>query len=173
MLRKTYTILAVAVTVSACGGTAGAVASHEATTQELADELSRTSLADAVNRSDHFSPLCDAEGYPLPGNVNAKAPPATTVGEFCHAIGKAEPTPGTKPGPAPTTGPTPTPAPAACDKNALNQELSNRPLEGALLDHTKYRCLCDDKGYPLVGNINAKGTTASAFCKALEEKGLL
>ena len=75
------------------------------------------------------------------------------------------------PAPAPTTGPTP--APAACDTNALNQELSNRPLEGALTDHQHYRCLCDDKGYPLVGNINSKGTTASEFCKALQEKGLL
>ena len=175
MLRKTYSILAVALTVSACGGTAAAQAAggHEATKRELAEELSNTTLQDAVNRGDHFSPLCDAAGYPLPGNINNKGAHAPTAAEFCNAIGKGEPTK-----PAPTTSPTPTPAPttpapAACDKNALNQELSNRPLDGALADHAKYRCLCDDKGYPLVGNINSKGTTASAFCSALKEKGLL
>jgi hypothetical protein len=161
MLRKTTKILAVAVavTAAACGGTAGAV-SPEPTRQELADELARTPLPDAVGRSDHFRPLCDGQGYPLPGNINGKGTP-TTVGEFCGAIGKGEPTP------------TPTPTPTACDKDALNVALSDQPLESAVADHGKYRCLCDDKGYPLVGNINGKGTKVSLFCKALAEKGLL
>ena len=180
MLRKTYSILAVALTVSACGGTAASEAAggHQATKQELAEELANTTLQDAVNRGDHFSPLCDADGYPLPGNINPKAAPAApTAAEFCSAIGKGQPTkpaPTTAPTPAPTPGPAPTtPAPPACDKDALNQQLSGAPLESALADHARFRCLCDDKGYPLVGNINSKGTTASAFCKALKEKGLL
>ena len=175
MLRKTYSILAVALTVSACGGTAAAGAGgHQETKQELAAELANTTLQDAVNRGDHFSPLCDADGYPLPGNINTKGAHAPTAAEFCNAIGKGEPTkPVPTTGPTPTPAPTPTPTPAVCDKNALNQELSGAPLESALADHAKFRCLCDDKGYPLVGNINSKGTTASVFCKALKEKGLL
>ena len=184
MLRKTYKILAVAVVASAsvaCGGTAGSNGSHQATTQELNDELSRTSIADAVNRKDHFGPLCDGDGYPLPGNVNGKGGGPTKLEEFCSAIGKGQPKADTVQGPpatpAPTTTPTPAPTttpPAACDKNALSQELQEgEPLQSALQNHAKYRCLCDDKGYPLVGNINAKGTKASVFCKALKDNGLL
>ena len=96
---------------------------------------------------------------------------------FCSAIGEADhatkPVPTTS-APTPAPKPTPKPAPAACDKTALNQELSSSvPLDSALADHAKYRCLCDDKGYPLVGNINGKGTPASVFCKALKDNGLL
>jgi hypothetical protein len=179
MLRKTYTILAVTVVASAsaaCGGTVGTVGSHQATTQELTDELSRTSLSDAVDQKDYFGPLCDGDGYPLPGNINSKEAHPTSVGEFCSAIGKGQPDAEPKQGPSttpPTPAPTPAPAPPACDKNALSQELSDQLLESALTNHTKYRCLCDDEGYPLVGNINAKATTVSVFCKALKDDGLL
>jgi hypothetical protein len=175
MLRKTYTILAVAITASACGGTT-ATADHQATQHEqpssqelaqLADELANTTLADALARKDHFSPLCDSDGYPLPGNINNKES-GTTVEEFCKAIGKPKPEPQPQPQPQPQPNPAPT-----CDKDALNTELSDTLLDGALEQHAHFRCLCDDKGYPLVGNINAKGTTASAFCGALKEKGLL
>jgi len=68
------------------------------------------------------------------------------------------------------------PAPAAapaCDRDALNKELSGTLLEDAVTQHEHFRCLCDDKGYPLVGNINSKGATASSFCAAITEKGLL
>jgi hypothetical protein len=169
MLRKTtYTILAVAFTASACGGTAEtpkhqAKATQEQTTKQelaqLAEELAHTSLADALEQRDHFGPLCDSDGYPLPGNINNKDA-GTTVEEFCKAIA------------APTQQPTPAPTPT-CDHNALNEELSNTPIENAITEHTHFRCLCDDAGYPLVGNINGKGATASTFCKALLEKGLL
>ncbi len=182
MLRQTYKILAVAVTVSACGGAAATpVDTHQPTTKELADEFAGTTLADALSRRDHFQPLCEADGYPLPGNINSKesAAAAQRVSEFCADIGKGPaPTPSSSANPTPaptTTGTTPTPpppAPDACDKTALNQELSSQSLDSALMDYKKYRCLCDDKGYPLVGNINSKGTTASAFCSAVREKGL-
>lgn len=182
MRRKTTTILAIAVTASAavaCGGTSGATV-HQTTRQELADELAKTTLADAMKNSEHFAPLCDGDGYPLPGNINNKESSTTNVGEFCQAIGKGP----DAPAPAPTTVPTPTPAPtpttpvptpppAACDRTALNQELAGTMFEEAMTKHAHFRCLCDDKGYPLVGNINNKGTSASAFCKALQEKGLL
>jgi len=192
MLRKTYSILAVAVTAvttAACGGTGETSASPQSnlperpTQQQLADlaeELAHTSLDDALKQRDHFSPLCDYDGYPLPGNINSKESPQTphtTVTEFCAAIGKPKPEPTTQPTPAPTGQPTPVPTgqPApACDKEALDQELSNNyGLPEAIKDRAHFRCLCDDKGYPLVGNINSKGTTASEFCKALRDQGLL
>ena len=166
MMRKTYTILAVALTASACGGAASEAApDRQPTQEELARELASTPPGDALRNRDHFAALCDEHGYPLPGNVNAKGGPPSELVTFCKAIGPA-PTPTE---PAPHT----TPAPA-CDQGALNRELSNdNILEEALAKHAHFRCLCDDQGYPLVGNINAKGATASAFCAALVEKGLL
>lgn len=89
---------------------------------------------------------------------------------------KSDPTPAPTGSPAPTTPPgAPPPAtpPAACNKDALNGELSGMLIDAALERHDHFRCLCDDKGYPLVGNINAKGATASQFCAAITEKGLL
>src|SRR4051794_40460301 len=79
MLRKSYAILAVTITASACGGATETpnppAAQHEQPTkQELAQELSSMSLDEALKRSDYFSPLCDGDGYPLPGNINAKEP---------------------------------------------------------------------------------------------------
>ena len=162
MLRKTTSILAIAITASACGG-ATENTQHTSTLRELADELAKTSLADALARRDHFAPLCDADGYPLPGNVNSKGQSGTTVAEFCEAIK-----------PKPDAGPDASPdATSACDLNALNVELSNVILDEAVANHAHFRCLCDDKGYPLVGNINAKGAKASDLCAALREKGLL
>ncbi len=171
MIRKSYSILAVVVTAG-CAGTAAQSVETEAgsaSRQALVDELARTSLADAVRRKDHFSALCDGQGYPLPGNVNRKQA-GTTVEDFCAAIGSAE-----APVPAPSTPATskPAPTPSTCDQPALARELADESLEGALANRAHYRCLCDDAGYPLVGNINAKGTTASQFCGALREKDLL
>jgi hypothetical protein len=87
----------------------------------------------------------------------------------------SEPPPAPTGAPAPTTPGTPPPAtpPAACNRDALNSELSGVLLDTALQQHAHFRCLCDDKGYPLVGNINAKGASASQFCSAIKEKGLL
>lgn len=157
MTRKAYSILAVALTTSACAG----AASSEQTQAELAQEFSNTTPGDALKNPHHFAPLCDGDGYPLPGNINNKGGDSKLT-QFCEAI---------KPKPAPTPPPKPTPA---CDQTALNEELSkSTTLESALAQPQRYRCLCDDKGYPLVGNINAKGTTASAFCSALREQGKL
>ena len=168
MMRKTYTILAVALTTTACGGAASEATAHPMTRQELAQELSNVSLEHALENREHFAPLCDADGYPLAGNINNKSTGAT-VSQFCQAIEpKLETTP------APTQVPAPTPPAPACDLDTLNKDLSeNYLLEGALAQPQHFRCLCDDQGYPLVGNINAKGTTASAFCGALKERGLL
>ncbi|NOU31352.1 MAG: hypothetical protein HOO96_25930 [Polyangiaceae bacterium] len=154
MTRKAYSILAVALTTSACA----AAASSEQTRAELAQEFSDTTPGDALKNPHHFAPLCDGDGYPLPGNINNKGGDSRLT-QFCEAIAPKPPAP---PAPTPT-----------CDQTALNQELSNSTLENALTQPQRYRCLCDDKGYPLVGNINAKGTTASAFCGALREQGKL
>lgn len=74
----------------------------------------------------------------------------------------------TDPAPAPSNS-----QPAACNRDALNEELTTLTTDGAVAKHEHFRCLCDDKGYPLVGNINSKGATASSFCAAITEKGLL
>lgn len=171
MLRKATTILAV-VAASAAGcagandtaGRAGEPAESPPGKQQLVDELARTSLEDALLRRDHFAPLCDGEGYPLPGNVNAKQGQGTAVPLFCGAMKDAGAE--SKPDAAPP------PPPPACDRGALNADLANTLLDEAVKDR-RFRCLCDEKGYPLVGNINAKGATASQLCAALREKNLL
>jgi hypothetical protein len=186
MIRKTYSILAIAFTTSAC---AGAVSSteREPTKEELAQELSRAPIEDALKNREHFAPLCDGEGYPLPGNMNRKGGPSK-LSQICappqpqppqpSSKGKAAPAPSNteaKPAAAPSNSdakPVPPPPPApACDQTALNQELATMLLDNALAKTEHFRCLCDDQGYPLVGNINAKGASASAFCGALREKG--
>jgi hypothetical protein len=165
MMRKTYTILAVALTTSACGAAASEAApDRQPTRDELARELASTPTEDALRNREHFAALCDDSGYPLPGNVNAKGGPPSAIVTFCKAIG---------PTPPPAT-PAPQPAAPACEQGALSVELQEGTiLSDALVKHAHFRCLCDDQGYPLVGNINATGTTASAFCAALVEKGLL
>jgi hypothetical protein len=164
MIRKTYTILAAAaLTTSACAGTVST--DRQPSKAELAQELSNTTPEEAAKNREHFAPLCDGDGYPLPGNINSKqsAYDAYKLSRVCDPQ-----TP-----PATTPGPSTSPAPA-CDQNALNQELSGIMLEAALTQSGHFRCLCDDKGYPLVGNLNGKViTTASAFCGALREKGKL
>ena len=159
-MRKAYSILAVAITTSACGA---AVETSQQTRQQLAEELSNTSLADALARKDHFMPLCDANGYPLPGNINPKGG-GTTVTEFCDAANK----PAAKPDP---TQPPPDMKPE-CPVQ-LNEQLSNMMLEYALEQYKTFRPVCDKDGYPLCGNLHFKGTTASEFCKALRDKNLL
>ncbi len=140
-VRKTYSILAIALTASACGGTASTIPSSSdqksAQTSESSESTPETSdKSDPPNES------------PPPASNPPAAPPADTS----H---------------------TTTPPPPACDRSALNQELSMTPLGDAVTNAAHFRCLCDDQGYPLVGNINAKEATASAFCKALRESGHL
>jgi hypothetical protein len=167
--RTTYSILAVAfgaaaATVTACGEPAPAPTAAEAPkpAQTLAEELEDTPLVQALENRQHFAPLCDDAGFPLPGNVNSKQGP-TKLQQFCGALA----TP-----PAPSSAGQSPPG-ATCDFENLNRELSqNFILPDALAQSARFRCLCDEQGYPLVGNINAKGTTASAFCAALRERGL-
>ena len=53
----------------------------------------------------------------------------------------------------------------------LNSDLSGTTLEQSLTSASYYRPLCDDRGYPLVGNINGKVvTTASEFCAAIRTR---
>jgi hypothetical protein len=55
----------------------------------------------------------------------------------------------------------------APDLDALNQELSRRSYTQAMTERSHFAPLCDEHGYPLVGNILSKGgTTASLFCEA-------
>lgn len=168
--RTTYTILTVALgaaaatTMSACGEAAPAPTASEAPppSQTLAQELENTPLDQALENRQHFAPLCDDAGFPLPGNVNAKQGPSK-LQEFCSAL--ATPPGSSSSGQRPPS--------ATCDFENLNRDLSqNTILSDALAQIERFRCLCDEQGYPLVGNINAKGTTASAFCAALREKGL-
>ncbi len=53
----------------------------------------------------------------------------------------------------------------------LNQELAAKSTQEALDNVGYYRPLCDQNGYPLVGNINGKAvTTASQFCAAVRDR---
>ena len=55
MMRKTYTILAVALTASACGGAASEAApDRQPTQEELARELASTPPGDALRNRDGF-----------------------------------------------------------------------------------------------------------------------
>lgn len=173
MIRKTYTILAVAFTATACGGVGAEATSASEANSSLAQELANTPLDEAIKNRDHFAPLCDESGYPLPGNVNNKQAPSK-LEQFCNAIAPRPATPSASAPPTPTTQPPTTPPTQACDRDALNRELSTGfMLEEAVAQVKRFRCLCDDQGYPLVGNINSKGTTASAFCAAVKQRGLL
>jgi hypothetical protein len=106
---------------------------------------------------------------------SADGTPTGAAGESANESTNKEETAGAST-PSPTEPKPATPTSSnepACDRDALNKELSNTSSEDALTQHEHFRCLCDDKGYPLVGNINSKGATASTFCAAITEKGLL
>jgi hypothetical protein len=45
----------------------------DAALTDLRDELLETPAVEAVERMDHFRPLCDDQGYPLVGNVATKS----------------------------------------------------------------------------------------------------
>jgi hypothetical protein len=47
---------------------------HSAALVDLRDELLATEPTQALERIDYFRPLCDADGYPLVGNVASKGP---------------------------------------------------------------------------------------------------
>lgn len=115
---------------------------------------------------------CGGASEPLDPSARSEGP----SGERREPSGDADPALG------PNAGSVPSPEPeaeskakpkAACDAAALNVELSRILLDDALKERVRFRCLCDGEGYPLVGNINAKGATASQFCGALREKNLL
>jgi hypothetical protein len=104
----------------------------------------------------------------LAGEPTGEPSDTTAAGE--KATSPAEPAPESKPTTSDQQDPAAEPT---CDMTALRDELAAITLEGALQQHERFRCLCDDQGYPLVGNINSKGTTPSAVCASLKEKGLL
>lgn len=165
MKRKAIPVLviALAATAVACSGAVADPISTNPPTDTHTDldalnvELSNLGLPSALERREHFRPLCDVKGYPLVGNINSKGATAT---EFCAAVRELESP--TKPAPAP-----------ACDSKALNEELSCCTLlDDAIANKAHFRCLCDEQGYPLVGNINSKGATASDFCQTLRDKHL-
>jgi hypothetical protein len=57
----------------------------------LRAELAAAEPATALARMPHFRPLCDAEGYPLVGNVANKAPgaapsPGLQPSQFCAKV---------------------------------------------------------------------------------------
>jgi len=56
----------------------------------LRAELETVAAPEALARLSHFRPLCDAEGYPLVGNMARKAPPGAdrnaAPSTFCAAV---------------------------------------------------------------------------------------
>jgi len=156
MKRRAYPILVIALAATGCGAAVdnpdpGPGARDLRT---LNQELSTTSLQDALARREYFRPLCDAKGYPLVADIDSKE--GTTATAFCEAV-RANPA-------APV---------AACDLDKVNQELEYLSLDDAIQNRSHFRCLCDAEGYPLVGNLNGKVvTTASEFCQVLRDDGL-
>src|SRR5262249_24657152 len=86
MKRKANAVLVIALAATGCSGAVDnpGPAPEPQDLQTLNQELSTTTLPDAVERSEHFRPLCDDEGYPLVGNLNGKV--VTTASEFCQAL---------------------------------------------------------------------------------------
>jgi hypothetical protein len=86
------------------------------------------------------TPLCDGDGYPLVGNVAFKGDPY-------------HPSP-----PADAAVPAPL--------RALRVDLIRTGRDTALKDVSRFRPLCDQDGYPLVGNLASKGDMyqPSQFC---------
>ena len=89
MRRPSLSILAVAFT-TACGPQYSDVPGPDRGTsqnqdlQVLNEELSVTQLEVALRDMRHFLPLCDANGYPLVGNIHSKTQGAT-ASQFCAA----------------------------------------------------------------------------------------
>jgi len=84
MRKKTLSILAVVLS-TACGPqTEVPDGSENPDLTQLAYELKGTSLEQAM-RDRHFRPLCDAQGFPLVGNVVSKVD-MTDVSTFCSEV---------------------------------------------------------------------------------------
>lgn len=96
--------------------------------------------------------LCDQEGFALPGNVALKGD-------------TYQPRPATRPAP---------PADSAVPERllALRADLLRAGRDKAQAEVARFRPLCDGDGYPLVGNIAAKGDKwyqPSQFCSDLRK----
>lgn len=88
-MRKAYSILAVAVTTTACSGSVAPgeqqqLAEVSACPAQLNEQLSYVTLDSAIDNSKTFRPICDKDGYPLCGNINGKA--ITNASQFCQAL---------------------------------------------------------------------------------------
>ena len=79
MRKQTFSILAVVLS-TACGPQL----KEEAQLDALAQELNATPLDQAMATT-HFRPLCDANGFPLVGNVVSKVD-VTKVSQFCAEV---------------------------------------------------------------------------------------
>jgi hypothetical protein len=76
MRKPTLSLLAV-VFSTACG-----TGAEPQDLEALNQELYVTPLQQAVDHKAHFAPLCDAQGYPLVGNIVSK-PSGTQASQFC------------------------------------------------------------------------------------------
>jgi hypothetical protein len=105
------------------------------------------SAVPAVASAAVYGALCDHDGYPLAGNVALKGD-------------TGRPRPSARPAP---------PADSAVPERliALRDELTRAGRDKAQAEVARFRPLCDGDGYPLVGNIAAKGDKwyqPSQFC---------
>lgn len=123
-----------------------------------------------------FRALCDADGYPLVGNLatkNRRIQPSelcTVVrSERAGTAASASPTPPPTPTPDPRPRPNSEPTPA---QFALLQRLFDTPEYLARAQLSRFRPLCDAQGYPLVGNLASKGDGMSvdAFCEIVRSR---
>ena len=87
MKRTTLSILAVTLGSAACGPLV-TPNTTSSTPSQLTEELGYTTMTDALANFPHFRPLCDAQGYPLVGNINGKI--ITEPSQFCAEVRKIE-----------------------------------------------------------------------------------
>ncbi len=82
----TTTVLAVPAPVTAAA--APMATNDPAALQRLATELRAAAPADVSARLTHFRPLCDAEGFPLVGNLVTKSmsPESRPITAFCADV---------------------------------------------------------------------------------------
>jgi hypothetical protein len=88
-MRKAYSILAVAVTTSACSGSVAPSEQQQLAVEsecptQLNEQLSYITLDSAIADYKTYRPICDKDGYPLCGNLNGKV--VATASEFCAAL---------------------------------------------------------------------------------------
>ena len=88
IVRCTKILAALAVAVTPVVAAATPTDGTPSTLHALRDELATKTEPQALAALPHFRPLCDAQGYPLVGNLSRKGPAPYGPAAFCAAVRK-------------------------------------------------------------------------------------